>query len=300
MSNVLKTKRILVTGALGLVGRAVANRLEADGACVTKVDSITRSGVDVLGIDLVNEPWPKGDWAAIVHSAAMLPTTFDGEEAEAASARNRQLDDLAIEESVKCGAHLVYFSSGSVYGDTIGKIVANTTPSPKTGYASQKLASERQIAARHKSASIFRLVAPYGEQQIRSTVLRRFICLALRNDTLRYYGTGNRTQDFLHVDDVAQAVSLAIAQDACGTWPLASGTAISMKQLAERVVELTASASSIEAAGIDDPEEGRNVQYCIERLRTELGFVPVVTLEDGIARWARTLRQEGNFGDSHL
>ena len=287
-----------MTGALGLVGHAVAARVAADGACVTRVDSVASASEGVLGFDLANDVWPERNWTAIVHCAAKLPMKFDGAEAEAASAENRRLDDRAIDEASRCGAHLVYFSSGSVYGDTIGEIDEDTAPFPQVGYAAEKLASECAIAARRVSATIFRLVAPYGERQTRPTVLRRFIDLALGNQTLRYYGSGARTQDFLHVDDVALAVSLAIARRACGTWLLASGVSTSMKQLAERVVELTASTSSIEAAGVADPEEGRRVDYRIDRLRNQLGFAPAVTLEDGIARWARTLRQEREAGDT--
>jgi nucleoside-diphosphate-sugar epimerase len=293
------SKHILVTGALGLVGRAVAARLAADGGCVTRVDSVASESEGVLGIDLAQDAWPKRHWAAIVHCAARLPMKFEGAEAEAASAENRCLDDRAIDEAIMCGAHLIYFSSGSVYGDTLGVIDEDTAPRPKISYANEKLASEAAIASRHASATVFRLVAPYGERQTRPTVLRRFIELALSAQTLRYYGSGARTQDFLHVDDVAQAVSLAISQRACGRWLLASGVATGMKQLAERVVEVTSSKSAVEAAGIADPEEGRKIEYCIDRLRTQLGFVPAVTLDAGIARWASALRAERDFGETH-
>lgn len=296
MNETAQAAQILVTGANGLVGRAVANRLEADGAFVTRVDSVAGEGV--LGVDLAKDAWPKKNWAAIVHCAAKLPMKFEGDEAEAASAENRRLDDRAIDEALSCGAQLVYFSSASVYGDTLGLIDEDTAPRPKIGYAVEKLASEAAIASRHVSAAVFRLVAPYGERQTRPTVLRRFIELALTGQTLRYFGSGGRTQDFLHVDDVAQAVSRAIAQRACGMWLLASGVATSMKSLAERVVEMTSSKSSIEAAGVADPEEGRRVEYNIDRLRNQLGFAPEVTLDVGIARWATALRSERGVGDT--
>src|SRR5206468_6039704 len=112
------------------------------------------------------------------------------------------------------------------------------------------------IAARGVRAGIFRLVAPYGPRQTRNTVLRRFLDLALSDQPLRYYGTGERTQDFLHVDDAAGAIALAARHRAAGTFLLASGTAIRMRDLAKLVIEATGSRSTVEAAGVSDPEEG--------------------------------------------
>lgn len=298
MAELIKTRPILVTGALGLVGRAVVDRLRASGALLRCLDAVADPDRQVVGLDLAQDswPWPEISFGAIVHCAARLPMKFEGPEAEAAAQVNRSLDERAIGEAVRSGAQLIYFSSGSVYGDAQGDIDEDTPVAPKLEYSVNKLAAEKAIAARGVAAAIFRLVAPYGERQTRPTVLRRFIDSALGNETLRYYGSGARTQDFLHVDDVAQAVSLAIAKRVRGTWVLASGTAITMKDLAHRVVKLTASSSRIEAAGLPDAEEGRRVNYNISRLRSQLGFSPAVSLDEGIERWAALLRQPRSAG----
>jgi nucleoside-diphosphate-sugar epimerase len=281
-----------VTGASGLVGHAVVARFVADGAWVTALGRGPDPALPIRAVDLVSDRWPEGDWDVIVHCAARLPLRFDGPEAEAATAANRIMDDRAIDAAATSGAYLVFLSTASVYGATAGEIDDETPPAPVLGYAREKLVTEEAIAARGISAGIFRLVAPYGPRQARNTVLRRFLDLALTGQPLRYYGSGGRTQDFLHVDDVAAAIALAVGHRPSGRFLLASGAAIAMRDLARLVVEATGSRSSIEAAGVPDPEEGRMVTYRIDRLRRELGFHPAISLASGIAAWAAVRRAE--------
>ena len=275
--------RVLLTGASGLVGHAVGERLRADGVRVVAVGRER---------DLAQDAWPSGPWHVIIHCAARLPSSFEGPDADAACAENRRLDDHAIDLAARSGAHLVYLSSGSVYGSARGDIDEDTPPAPAIGYAREKLATETAIAASGVSATVFRLIAPYGPRQHRVTVLRRFLDAALTGAPLRYFGTGRRTQDFIHVDDVAGAVARAARDRAGARYVLASGTSVSMRELAELVVEVTGSRSPVEAAGTPDPEENRRVRYRIERLRDELGFVPSVLLREGLAAWAGVRRAE--------
>ena len=278
-------RRVLLTGGSGLVGHAILHRLRADGA------TVLAPGRD-SGVDLARSSWPAGPWDVIVHCAARLPRQFGGAEETAAAAENRILDDRALEAAQASGAHLIFLSSASVYGVAGGAITEATPAAPVLAYAREKLATEDAIAASGISATVFRLVAPYGPRQTRPTVLRRFLDLALTGMPLQYYGSGSRTQDFLHVDDAAAAVSLASRSRPSDRFILASGEAVAMAELARLVVEATASRSVVEAAGVPDPEEGRTVRYRIDHLREGLGFQPSIPLRTGIAAWAAVRRGE--------
>lgn len=277
--------RVLLTGASGLVGHAILHRLRADGA---RLLALGRDN----GGDLARSPWPAGPWDVIVHCAARIPQQFGGAEEAAAAAENRMLDDRALEAAASSGAHLIFLSSASVYGVAGGEITEATPAAPALAYAREKLATEEAIAARGIAATVFRLVAPYGPRQTRTTVLRRFLDLALTDMPLRYFGSGNRTQDFLHVDDVAAAVALAARNRRSDRFVLASGEAITMRELARLVVEAAGSRSVVEAAGVPDPEEGRTVRYRIDHLREGLGFEPSTALRAGVAAWAAIRRRE--------
>jgi nucleoside-diphosphate-sugar epimerase len=278
-------RRVLLTGASGLVGHAVLQRLRTDGAAVLAL------GRDNGG-DLARSPWPAGPWDVIVHCAARLPGQFGGAEEAAAAGENRLLDDRALEAATASGAHLIFLSSASVYGLAGGEITEATPAAPVLAYAREKLATEDAIAARGISATVFRLVAPYGPRQTRNTVLRRFLDLALTGMPLRYFGSGNRTQDFLHVDDAAEAVGLAVRNRPPDRFILASGEPVGMSELAHLVVEATGSRSVVEPAGVPDPEEGRTVRYRIDHLRQALGFRPSISLRAGIAAWAAVRRPQ--------
>jgi UDP-glucose 4-epimerase len=282
--------RVLVTGASGLVGHAITASLLEEQLSVTAIGRRPATGTSWLSLDLTKDAWPAGDWEVVVHCAAHVPTHFEGPAAKAADRENRIMDDRVIELARVTGAHLVYFSSASVYGAATGEIDEETPSSPLLGYAREKLATETAIAASDVAATVFRLVSPYGPRQQRHTVLRRFLDAALTGAPLRYFGTGSRTQDFLHADDAAAAAMLAVKRGIRGSFLLASGSAISMRDLASLIVEVTGSTSAIEPAGVPDPEEGRLVRYRIDRVRDRLGFRPRVTLADGLAAWASVRR----------
>jgi nucleoside-diphosphate-sugar epimerase len=91
-------------------------------------------------------------------------------------------------------------------------------------------------------------------------------------------------------------VLLAAERRSRGTFLLASGSAISMRDLATLVVEVAGSASMVEPAGISDPEEGRRVTYRIDRVWDQLGFRPRVALADGLAAWASERRRQLELG----
>jgi nucleoside-diphosphate-sugar epimerase len=85
---------------------------------------------------------------------------------------------------------------------------------------------------------------------------------------------------------------LAVKRSIPGCFLLASGSAISMRDLANLVVKVTGGTSAVESAGVPDPEEGRVVTYRIDRARDQLGFRPRVTLADGLAAWTSVRRRQ--------
>lgn len=276
--------RVLLTGASGLVGAEIKAALTA-GTALTCAPDRTQGDLSQGGL-------PEGPFDAVVHVAAHLPLDLTGPDGDAAAQENMAMDERVLRLAQASSAHLVYFSTGSVFEPAA--VLRDDSPvRPTIAYAKAKLHTEQRILALGLPACVFRLVAPYGPRQQRATVLRKFMLDGLAGKPLRYYGTGARTQDFIHVRDVARAVTMALTQRARGTFVLASGRSVSMRQLATMASLATGGISTVEPAGIPDPEENAQAQYDVSGLERALGFFPETTLEAGLGEWAAALRAQG-------
>ena len=101
---------------------------------------------------------------------------------------------------------------------------------------------------RTTSLRYFNVFGPYQDPDSDySAVIPKFITLALNNDDLIIYGNGKSTRDFVFVDDVIQAnLSAAVSEKSDGeVINIAHGKTISIGTLAEMIIEITDSQSSV-------------------------------------------------------
>lgn len=114
-------------------------------------------------------------------------------------------------------------------------------------------------------------------------VVSNFIVQALRGEDITIYGDGMQTRSFCYVDDLIDAMVLMMASLEGFTGPVNIGNPgeFSMLELAERVIQLTGSRSRLvfEPLPADDPKQR---QPDITLARSELGWQPKVSLEDGL------------------
>jgi UDP-glucose 4-epimerase len=138
-------------------------------------------------------------------------------------------------------------------------------------------------------AVIVRLFNTVGPRQTGryGMVIPRFVTQALAGEPLTIFGTGAQVRCFCHVHDVVPAlVALMDHERACGTAVnLGSTEQVSIGGLAQRILAMTGSASSIvhlsyeEGIGPGYEDLQRRVPDCT-RARTLIGFRPVRTLDD--------------------
>jgi UDP-glucose 4-epimerase len=118
------------------------------------------------------------------------------------------------------------------------------------------------------------------------SVLPRFVRQALTSENIAWYGSGERTQDFVHVTDVVGACLLAAASSTPGIYNIGSGVPISMKQLAHLILRMVPhSRSQVLPADLPDPEEGCRWEVDVGKARNNLGYSPKVRLEDGLRQY---------------
>ncbi|HJR26546.1 MAG TPA: NAD-dependent epimerase/dehydratase, partial [Acidimicrobiales bacterium] len=124
-----------------------------------------------------------------------------------------------------------------------------TEPRPTSVYGATKLAQEHVCAAwvsgTGTALSTFRLQNVYGAGQSLSNpytgIVSLFCRLGLAKEQIDLYEDGQVLRDFVHVDDVVRSIAAGIADPPAAprTLDVGSGTAVTIRQLAEEIVALT-------------------------------------------------------------
>jgi len=277
---------VIVTGATGLVGRAVAERLHQNGAALVAVgrSSAETAAYEFVDIDLERRSLDElADRRpeAIVHCAAHVPGPPDRPDDQMSADATRQIDAGVFAASLRLGCRVVYVSSCILY-DPLDPVAKTETSDVRAGtpYAAAKLAGEMEAATLDRSL-IMRIPSPVGARMRPTTVLPMFVARASRGETLEIWGSGTREQDFIHVRDLAAFVVLALATDVRGTFNVASGGPVTMRVLADSVVRVVGN-GSVRQGNQADPLDGATARYDIARARSELGWEPRVNLDEMI------------------
>lgn len=143
----------------------------------------------------------------------------------------------------------------------------------------------------------YRPFSGYGTDQDSSYPFRAICERAVSrtvDDKGRFFvwGSGEQKRDFVHIDDVVECVLSTYEKITDGSSiNISTGKLTSFKELARLACELTD--WSPEIIGLDSKPEGVFARGGHTRRQEELGFVPAVSLRDGILRCVTSIREEG-------
>lgn len=142
----------------------------------------------------------------------------------------------------------------------------------------------RQHDLRIKVARIFNTYGPRMHPND-GRVVSNFIVQALRGDDITIYGEGQQTRSFCYVDDLVEGFLrlMNTADDVTGPMNLGNPGEFTIRQLAERVLELVGSSSKLifQPLPQDDPQQR---QPDITQARAVLGWEPKVMLDEGLQK----------------
>ena len=214
--------RILVTGGAGFVGSHIADGLLAGGHEVIVLDDMS-SGVDFapkaaerwLG-DMRSATWTARDIDAVVHAAAYaeLRHNWTAPHERARLLQSNVEGTTAVLEAMP-DVPVVYLSTAAVYGSGYGGIEATerTTPRCESPYAATKLAGEALVQAyAHKRGipwHVLRLVNVVGARTHRGVIVD-FVQMMREKGAIHAADDGRQTKPWVHVSDVADAVSMCL------------------------------------------------------------------------------------------
>jgi UDP-glucose 4-epimerase len=195
--------RILVTGAGGFIGRSVVKKARARGWEVTGVARRPCPEADrVADLRQPIEDWPAPD--AVIHLAGAYAGCGAREFAAADLAMARNLLHWGWRNGVR---RWVFASAAEVYGNIAGQADETWPCRPAIPYGRAKLEIERMFqVAELPEVAICRLGEVYGpNSRILSELGGR-----LRRGFCPWPGDGEVRISFLHVEDAAEALVLAV------------------------------------------------------------------------------------------
>jgi dTDP-glucose 4,6-dehydratase len=193
------------------------------------------------------------------------------------------------------GASFLLASTSEVYGDP------EVSPQPETYWGRVNPIGPRSVydeAKRYSEAltmaygpyyglriHIVRIFNTYGARMREDDgrALPNFMTQALRGEPLTVYGDGNQTRSLCYVSDTVDGLLRLMFSDETGPVNIGNPEEITMKELAEKVIEITETTSSIrfEPLPQDDP-----TRRCpdISKAISRLNWRPQVTLGEGLAK----------------
>jgi dTDP-L-rhamnose 4-epimerase len=180
-------------------------------------------------------------------------------------------------------------------------------PLPGSVYGWTKLAQEQLLnllaGATGLETVVLRLQNVYGAgQALRNPytgVLMVFCNQALRGDPLVLYEDGEITRDFVHVDDVVEALVTSAASPSAsgGVFNIGSGVPVTIRQAAESVVAATGRRSVINVGGQFRVGDVRYAVGEIGRASMELDYRPRIGFEEGIRQLIASVQAQGTMPD---
>jgi UDP-glucose 4-epimerase len=182
----------------------------------------------------------------------------------------------------------IYASSSSVYG-TVKYLPSDESHPvyPVSPYGVSKLMAEhycRIFSDLYGLPSVaLRYFMVYGPGMRPDLAINIFTQQALKNEPLTIFGTGERTRDFTYIDDIIDANMIALTKGN-GVYNIGGGHRISIRELAEKIIEISGS-SSIILHKESKKGESEHTHANINKAQTELGWRPKTSLDQGLKRY---------------
>jgi len=139
----------------------------------------------------------------------------------------------------------VFASSGAPAGEVEPPIHEELPPHPVSPYGASKLAGEGYCSAYYKTFNIqtvmLRFGNVYGPGSLhKSSIVAKFIRQALNKEILEIYGDGTQTRDFIYIDDLINALRLAVVTEGIGgeAFQIASNQETTVGEITEKMVEI--------------------------------------------------------------
>ena len=295
--------RYAVTGAAGFIGSHLVEALVAGGHDVRGIDCFTdyydpalkeenARGLDVERLDLAQDELDFAGLDGIFHLAGQPGVRSFGDVFPLYLRRNVLASQRLFEAAARDGVRVVFASSSSVYGAAERyPTPEDTPPRPLSPYGITKLACEHLAKAYGREFDldcvVLRYFNAFGPRQRPDMAFTRIVLALAEGTTFELFGDGDQSRGWTYVSDVADA-TIAAMSGGKGTYNVGGAIEASMNQAIELLEGI--SGRSLDVRRLP-PVAGdqRRTNADTTRIRSELGWEPHVSLEEGLRRqweWA--------------
>lgn len=300
--------RAIVTGGAGFIGSHVVDALVARGDHVTVVDSLVHGSEEnvpeaaELHVRDIREPLDDLFDAVrpelVFHLAAQADVRVSVDD-PVEDATVNVLGTVRILEAARRHAAQVVFSStgGAIYGECTEPAREDFPCEPLSPYGTAKLGAEEYLRSynrlhdtKHVSLRYGNVYGPRQDPHGEAGVVAIFLGALADGKQARIFGDGSQTRDYVYVGDVARATLSAVGQNG-GVYNVGTGVETSVVGL----YELCARVAGSDAASEHVPARLGELQRSFldpGLAARELGFAPMVGLEDGLRATWEWLRKE--------
>ena len=311
--------RIIVTGGSGFLGRAVIERLKRDGM---KPMAMTLPGEDVKGLNTVirgdvTDPdsldLPEHD--AVIHCAGILESSHPSEEMmmKVNHTGTRNMFDAALKKGCRKFIFISSISALGPHGSRERPLTEKMDPDPCDSYGRSKLEAERYLKRASEDAGttvvVLRPSVLYGPgMNLNSSGMKIFT--SIRKGIMPLVGSGDTVLNMLYVDNLVEAIMLSLGVNEgyhiyhVSEAPYSQSLIIEtierrMKRIGHRrypksLLWILTLLSEVVSPLLKGPPPLSWTKYraltgsiwamSSDRIREELGFSEIVSLEEGVDR----------------
>ena len=316
--------RVFITGGAGFIGSHLCDALLKEGHQVSILDNMSTGSAaniahikdqieihqgDIRDVALVEKAMAPAD--LVLHMAAALGVNTILENPIESVSTNFTGSEVVLNAATKLNKRIIIASTSEIYGKNPKQPLSETddrvvgAPQKIRWTYSDAKALEEAIAhalflTKQLKVTTIRLFNTVGPRQTGryGMVLPRFVQSALKNEPITIYGDGTQSRVFCHVVDAVRAIlTIAKTDSTIGeVYNIGGVGETTIKQLAEKIIELTKSTSTITytpydqayTAGYEDMQ--RRVPD-ITKIKNAIGWSPENTLDSIIADVAADMKK---------
>jgi len=313
---------ILVTGGAGFIGSKILEAALRKGhfcICIDRFEdkhfpNIKRQNIsyllghdsfsmvegDILDLNLLKEVISENSIDYIYHQAAKVGVNFSIENPLITHEINSKGSINVIMASLDGGVKgIINASSSSVYGKSKYLPIDEEHPTfPISPYGVTKLIGEHYMRVFSElydlSTVSLRYFTVYGPGMRLDNALSIFIKNALQNKDIEISGNGSYSRDYTYISDIVEANLLFMNKKFSGdVFNIGRGEGITIKELADTILELTGSKSKIKYS----KEKKGNIVHELantNKLEKKLNWKPKVSLEEGLKKFIEHFKKVEN------